>query len=41
MSRTPIKVQRFNATRLAEQDTDKIHLLFNNAGVGGGGVRGR
>jgi NAD(P)-dependent dehydrogenase (short-subunit alcohol dehydrogenase family) len=31
------QVQRFRDEVAAEQDTDKIHLLFNNAGIGGGG----
>jgi NAD(P)-dependent dehydrogenase (short-subunit alcohol dehydrogenase family) len=30
-------VLRFRDEVAAQQDTDKIHLLFNNAGVGGGG----
>jgi hypothetical protein len=30
-------VLRFAAQVAKEQDTDKIHLLFNNAGIGGGG----
>ena len=37
-------VQRFAAGVAKEHDTDKIHLLFNNAGIGGGGsmiVHGR
>jgi NAD(P)-dependent dehydrogenase (short-subunit alcohol dehydrogenase family) len=29
------QVQRFQAEVARDQDTDKIHLLFNNAGVGG------
>lgn len=31
------QVIRFQREVAAEQDTDKIHLLFNNAGIGGGG----
>jgi NAD(P)-dependent dehydrogenase (short-subunit alcohol dehydrogenase family) len=31
------QVQRFRDDVAAQQDTDKIHLLFNNAGIGGGG----
>jgi NAD(P)-dependent dehydrogenase (short-subunit alcohol dehydrogenase family) len=31
------QVQRFRDEVAARQDTDKIHLLFNNAGMGGGG----
>ncbi|MEO8812258.1 MAG: SDR family oxidoreductase [Caulobacteraceae bacterium] len=31
------QVLNFRAAVAAEQDTDKIHLLFNNAGIGGGG----
>jgi NAD(P)-dependent dehydrogenase (short-subunit alcohol dehydrogenase family) len=31
------QVQRFRDEAAEQQDTDKIHLLFNNAGVGGGG----
>ena len=31
------QVQRFRDAAAEQQDTDKIHLLFNNAGVGGGG----
>ncbi len=31
------QVERFQREVAKEQDTDKIHLLFNNAGVGGGG----
>jgi NAD(P)-dependent dehydrogenase (short-subunit alcohol dehydrogenase family) len=30
-------VKRFAAEVARDQDTDKIHLLFNNAGIGGGG----
>ena len=30
-------VKRFAAEVAREQDTDRIHLLFNNAGIGGGG----
>jgi len=31
------QVHRFRDEVAAQQDTDKIHLLFNNAGIGGGG----
>ncbi len=31
------QVQRFRDAVAAQQDTDRIHLLFNNAGIGGGG----
>ncbi|MGO8916481.1 MAG: SDR family oxidoreductase [Stellaceae bacterium] len=31
------QVQRFRDEVAEHQDTDKIHLLFNNAGIGGGG----
>ena len=31
------QVQRFRDEVAQQQDTDKIHLLFNNAGIGGGG----
>ena len=31
------QVQRFRDEVTEQQDTDKIHLLFNNAGIGGGG----
>ncbi len=31
------QVQRFRDEVAAQQETDKIHLLFNNAGIGGGG----
>jgi NAD(P)-dependent dehydrogenase (short-subunit alcohol dehydrogenase family) len=31
------QVQRFRNEVADRQDTDKIHLLFNNAGIGGGG----
>jgi NAD(P)-dependent dehydrogenase (short-subunit alcohol dehydrogenase family) len=31
------QVQRFRHEVAERQDTDKIHLLFNNAGIGGGG----
>ncbi|WP_422000796.1 SDR family NAD(P)-dependent oxidoreductase [Reyranella sp.] len=30
-------IQRFAAEVARDQDTDRIHLLFNNAGIGGGG----
>ncbi|HEY6719006.1 MAG TPA: SDR family NAD(P)-dependent oxidoreductase, partial [Reyranella sp.] len=38
------QVKRFADEVARQQDTDKIHLLFNNAGIGGGGsmiVHGR
>ena len=31
------QVQRFQEDVARQQDTDRIHLLFNNAGIGGGG----
>ena len=31
------QVQRFRDEAAAQHGTDKIHLLFNNAGIGGGG----
>src|SRR3979490_1296654 len=31
------QVKRFADEVARQQDTDKIHLLFNNAGIGGGG----
>jgi NAD(P)-dependent dehydrogenase (short-subunit alcohol dehydrogenase family) len=31
------QVQRFRDEVAVQQDTDRIHLLFNNAGIGGGG----
>jgi NAD(P)-dependent dehydrogenase (short-subunit alcohol dehydrogenase family) len=31
------QVQRFRDEVAGRQDTDRIHLLFNNAGIGGGG----
>jgi len=31
------QVRRFQREVARDQDTDKIHLLFNNAGIGGGG----
>jgi hypothetical protein len=31
------QVERFQLDVARDQDTDKIHLLFNNAGIGGGG----
>ena len=31
------EVQRFRDAVAEQQETDKIHLLFNNAGIGGGG----
>jgi NAD(P)-dependent dehydrogenase (short-subunit alcohol dehydrogenase family) len=33
----PAQVDRFRDAVAAGHDTDKIHLLFNNAGIGGGG----
>src|SRR5215469_12343619 len=33
----PAQVERFRDEVARRHDTDKIHLLFNNAGVGGGG----
>src|SRR5580693_5643117 len=37
------QINRFRDEVAADQETDKIHLLFNNAGIGGGGsfVAGR
>ena len=37
------QIERFRDAVAKDQDTDKIHLLFNNAGIGGGGsfVAGR
>ena len=32
-----MQVQRFRDEVAAQQDTNRIHLLFNNAGIGGGG----
>jgi len=32
-----VQVQRFQAEVSREMDTEKVHLLFNNAGIGGGG----
>jgi NAD(P)-dependent dehydrogenase (short-subunit alcohol dehydrogenase family) len=32
-----VQVRRFKGEVATEMDTDKIHLLFNNAGIGGGG----
>jgi NAD(P)-dependent dehydrogenase (short-subunit alcohol dehydrogenase family) len=32
-----VQVQRFRDEVAERQETDKIHLLFNNAGIGGGG----
>ncbi len=32
-----VQVERFRDEVAARQDTDRIHLLFNNAGIGGGG----
>ena len=32
-----VQVRRFRGEVATEMDTDKIHLLFNNAGIGGGG----
>ncbi len=31
------QVRRFQGEVAAQQETDRIHLLFNNAGIGGGG----
>src|SRR5204862_6919920 len=31
------QVLRFRDAVSAQHDTDKLHLLFNNAGIGGGG----
>src|SRR5580698_1959200 len=31
------QMNRFQGEVARDQDTDKIHLLFNNAGIGGGG----
>src|SRR5882724_11550776 len=31
------QILRFRDETARDQDTDKIHLLFNNAGIGGGG----
>ena len=31
------QVARFQQEVAAQQDTDRVHLLFNNAGIGGGG----
>src|SRR5476651_1672743 len=31
------QVRRFGYEVARDQDTDRIHLLFNNAGIGGGG----
>ena len=31
------QLQRFRDELMEQQSTDKIHLLFNNAGIGGGG----
>jgi NAD(P)-dependent dehydrogenase (short-subunit alcohol dehydrogenase family) len=31
------QIERFRDEVAKQQDTDKIHLLFNNAGIGGGG----
>jgi NAD(P)-dependent dehydrogenase (short-subunit alcohol dehydrogenase family) len=33
----PAQVERFRDEVARQHDTDKIHLLFNNAGIGGGG----
>jgi NAD(P)-dependent dehydrogenase (short-subunit alcohol dehydrogenase family) len=33
------QLQRFRDELIEQQATDKIHLLFNNAGIGGGGSR--
>ena len=32
-----VQMQRFRDEVATQQDTDRIHLLFNNAGIGGGG----
>ncbi|MGZ4705524.1 MAG: SDR family NAD(P)-dependent oxidoreductase [Acidimicrobiales bacterium] len=32
-----VQVRRFQTEVAQQMDTDKIHLLFNNAGIGGGG----
>src|ERR1700738_281073 len=31
------QLERFRDEVAAQQETDKIHILFNNAGIGGGG----
>src|SRR5256884_6447476 len=33
------QLKRFRDELIEQQATDKIHLLFNNAGIGGGGSR--
>ena len=33
----PVQVRAFRDAVARDQDTDRIHLLFNNAGIGGGG----
>ena len=33
----PVQVRAFRDAVAKDQDTDRIHLLFNNAGIGGGG----
>jgi NAD(P)-dependent dehydrogenase (short-subunit alcohol dehydrogenase family) len=33
----PAQIAAFAAAVARDQDTDKVHLLFNNAGIGGGG----
>jgi NAD(P)-dependent dehydrogenase (short-subunit alcohol dehydrogenase family) len=33
----PVQVERFRDEVAQRHDTDRIHLLFNNAGIGGGG----
>ncbi len=33
----PVQVRGFRDAVTQQQDTDRIHLLFNNAGIGGGG----
>lgn len=33
----PVQVRGFRDAVVRDQDTDRIHLLFNNAGIGGGG----
>ena len=32
------EVQRFRDDVARQHETDRIHLLFNNAGIGGGGI---
>ena len=33
----PVQMRGFRDAVVRDQDTDRIHLLFNNAGIGGGG----